>query len=451
MSQQVLDLRRSVQIVRRRKGLVAIVVALGLLAGGAYAAVYPPMLTSTALVVLPLAVQNAQAGGTPAQTTSTTESQYMATQVVIAHSDAVLSAALPNVRPATSLDKLRGEVQVGSPTSYIISISATSKVEADAEANANTVANSYITYINSPDSPIGQPQARMLEPATTATGTRPLEALIITGLIGAAAGVLVGIILVLAIGRKDKRLRERDEIANSIGVPVLASVPVSRPSDAAGWMKLLEGYKPGVVHAWRLRKALQQLGMTDTTAGHGDGSGSFSLAVLSVSSDTGALALGPQLAVFAASQGIPTTLLVGPQQDMNATATLRTACAVPPPALSKRPRQLRVAVHDGSDVYERLDSRLTVVVVVVDGRNPQMPNTLRTTATVIGVSAGSATAEQLARTAVVAAVDDREVAGILVANPDPTDQTTGRIPQLAPPSHRRRPTRIRGFATEIRR
>ena len=448
MSQQVLDLRRSVQIVRRRKALVGTVVALGLLAGCAYAAVYPPMLTSTALVVLP---QAQQATANSAQSTSTAESQYMATQVVIAHSDAVLLTALPNVRPATSLNNLRSEVQVSSPTSYIISISVTGKVAADAEANANAVANSYITYINSPNSPIGRPQARMLEPATTASGTRPLVALIITGLVGALAGLLVGIVLALAVGRKDKRLRERDEIANSIGVPVLASVPVSRPSDAAGWMRLLEEYEPGVVHAWRLRKALQQLGITDTTASNGDGRDRFSLAVLSVSSDTGALALGPQLAVFAASQGIPTTLLVGPQQDMNVTATLRTACAVTPPALSKRPTQLRLAVHDGSDVYEQPDAELTVVVIVVDGRNPHIPNTMRTTATVIGVSAGSATAEQLARIAVVAAVDGREVSGILVADPDPTDHTTGRIPQITPPSHRKRPTRIRGFATEIRR
>ena len=52
MSQQALDLRRSVQIVRRHKILVAIVVALGVLAGGAYAVLNPPMLTSTALVAL---------------------------------------------------------------------------------------------------------------------------------------------------------------------------------------------------------------------------------------------------------------------------------------------------------------------------------------------------------------------------------------------------------------
>ena len=45
--------------------------------------------------------------------------------------------------------------------------------------------------------------------------------------------------------------------------------------------------------------------------------------VLSLSSDPRAIALGPQLAVFAASQGIPTALVIGPQQDATVTATLR--------------------------------------------------------------------------------------------------------------------------------
>ena len=49
---------------------------------------------------------------------------------------------------------------------------------------------------------------------------------------------------------------------------------------------------------------------------------------------------------------------------------------------------------------------------------------MRTTVTVLGVSAGVVTAEQLARVAVSAAGDGRQIAGILVADPDPTDHTT---------------------------
>ena len=75
----------------------------------------------------------------------------------------------------------------------------------------------------------------------------------------------------------------------------------------------------------------------------------------------------------------------------------------------------------------------------------------RTAATVLGVSAGAATAEQLARVAMSAALVGRDIAGILVADPEPTDRTTGRIPQLPRPSHRRLPTRLMGMMTEIKR
>ena len=183
---------------------------------------------------------------------------------------------------------------------------------------------------------------------------------------------------------------------------------------------------------------------------NGSGQAGFSLAVLSLSSDAGAVAIGPQLATFAASAGIPTTLVIGPQQDMNVTATLRTACSVQLPESSKR-GNLRVTVADSGVISGQSYGALTVVVVVVDGKNPQMPDTMRTTATVLGVSAGAITAEQLARAAVSAAVDGREVTGILVANPDPADQTTGRVPRLARPTHPRQPTRLKGLTTEIRR
>lgn len=438
MSQQVLDLRRSIQAVRRHRILVGIVVALGLLIGGAYATLNPPMLTSTALVVLPRSVPS------------------MATQVVVANSDPVLSAAQARISPTVSLPTLRNEVQIRSLTSYVISVTASSRNGAQAQAIANAVAQSYIADVSSAKSPVGHVSAQILEPATAATGSAPLKALVITGLIGALAGALIGVIASLAISRKDRRLRSRDEIADSLGIPVLASLPVGHPSDAAGWTRLLEDYKPGVVHAWRLRKALQQLGLLDhdnavnngAAMGNGnDGDGS-SLSVLSLSSDPGALALGPQLAVFAASLGISTALVVGGQHDSTAAAALRTACAAP--ASSKRSSHLQVVVTDDGNQAKPLTA-LVVMVAVVDGRAPQAPDTMRTTTTVLGVSAGMVTAEQLARAAVASAAGGRDITGILVADPDPSDRTTGRMPNLVRPTQRRYPTRLKGITTEIRR
>jgi len=447
MSQQALDLRRSTHLVRRHKVLVGACVVLGILGGCAYSMLHPPMLTSTALVVLPQAAQNAAATGAA----DTGPDSYMATQAVIAGSNAVLSDALPHVRPAMSLDKLRAEVQVApSATSYIISVSASGKSPGDVEATANAVANSYIAYVGGTSSPIGRVPAILLEPATTATGRGPVEMLLVGGILGALAGAGIGVVTSLAVGRRDRRLRERDEIADSIGVPVLASIPVAHPSDAAAWTRLLEDYKPTNVHAWRLRKALHQLGAADIDQHNGNGGAGSAIVVLSLSSDPGALALGPQLAAFAASLGIPTALVVGPQQDLNVTASLRTACAVPRLA-PRRPSQLRVTVTDDSNSGLRSDAALMVVVAVVDSQAPRVPDTARTTTTVLGVSAGAATAEQLARVAVNAAAHGREIVGILVADPEPADKTTGQIPQLTRPARRRLPTRLSGITTEITR
>ena len=446
MSQQALDLRRSVQIVRRRKLLVGITVALGLLVGCAYAVLFPPMVTSTALVVLPESGQAELNGATAAA--NGVPDPYAATQEVIAESNPVLLGALPDVRPAMSINELRDAVQVGSLTPYVISVNVKGKIAADTAANANAVAKSYIHYVGSAGSPGGKVPAQLLQPATNATGSDPLKQIFIYALVGAISGALIGAIIALAISRRDRRLRERDEIADSIGVPVLASFPVAHPSDPKGWAKLLEDYKPGALHALQLRRAIQQLEMAvadvDVTRHNG-----WSVTVLSLSTDPRALALGPQLAIFAASQGIPTALVIGPQQDATVTATLRTACAAPP-ASSQRPRRLRVLVTD-SDVEVPPDAELTVVVAVVDSRSPHVPDTIRTTAAVLGVSAGATTADQLARATMSAASNGREITGILVADPDSDDATTGRLPQLGRRGQRKMPTRMNGIATETRR
>jgi capsular polysaccharide biosynthesis protein len=468
MSEQALDLRRSGQILRRHKILVGIVLILGALAGGVYAIANPPLLTSTALVILP---QSSQAQQGAAVIIDGAADPYTLTQQVIMTSNAVLRGAAPQVRPAMSLDKLRRDISVGILTPYVISVSAKSKVAADAEATANAVARSYLSYVDSASSPIGRVPAQLLEPATSATRAR-LVPLLVDVLAGAVAGLLIGVIIVLAIGRNDRRLRERDQIADSIGVPVLASVSVAQPSDAAAWMKLLADYAPGAVDAWQLRKALHQLGLMGMSSAD-PRDGGFSLAVLSLSTDRKALALGPQLAALAAAVGIPTALVIGPAQDANTAATLRAACAAAatggaagaagakgaagtagaagagsgPP---NRSRQLRVAVRDDPHVGDLPGAALTVVVAVVDGKAPRVADTMRTTATMLGVSASTVTAEQLARVAVSAAVDGREIAGILVADPDPADRTTGRVPQVARPGLRRMPARMTGTTTEIR-
>jgi hypothetical protein len=374
----------------------------------------------------------------------------MATEVVIASSDPVLSRAQRSLGSATPLDVLRGQVHVKSVTSYLLSVSAQGTTAAQAQATANAVARSYIGYVGSSSSPVGRVSANVLQPATSATGTSPMKHVLTYALIGLVFGALIGVVAALTISRTDRRLRRRDEIANSIGVPVLASFPAGRPIDAAGWTKLLERYQPGDLHAWHLRSALQQLGITERNLHNGDVTDNSSVAVLSLSSDPGSLAIGPQLAVFAASLGIPTALVIDHQTDTAMTAALRTACAVPPSPSSKRPSHLHVMVSDDGDAGSDPYVRVTIVVTIVDAKTPQLADAVHTTTTVLGVSSGAVTAQQLARLASSAVADGREVAGILVANPDPADPTTGRIPRL-PRVAQRRQFSMKGLTTEMKR
>ena len=345
MSQQTLDVRGFLQTVRQYRKVVLVAAGIGLVVGALFTVLRPPMLSSKVLVVLPPSA-----------------SRFIATQMVIASSDPVLSEALPSVDKSWSITTLRSRVQVTSPTSALIQISAYGTSAAQAQDIASAVANSYVSYVASTNSP-ARVGARVLERATPASGTSLPVRLLLTGVLGALIGALVGAIVALAVSRRERRLRQRDDIADAIGVPVLASIPVGHPSDSAGWTRLLSDYDPKPVHAWGLRKAMQRLGLADLKGG-----GSTSVAVLSLSSDPGALAIGPQLAAFAATLEIPTLLVIGHQQDANTTAMLSTACSATP-VLPGRSGLLRLAAGDqaGSD---GTPTALTVIVAVVQRPGP---------------------------------------------------------------------------------
>ena len=202
MRQETLNLSRFLQPVRRVWTAVGEVAVASLVAGILFAAVHPPMLTSTALVVLPPPPQSTQAA-----TSNGAPDPYTATQEVIAGSNPVLAAALPDVRPAMPLAELRGDVQIRSLTSYVIAISAKGRVAADAEATANAVARSYIVYVSSAGSPVGHVEAAMLDRAASATGRSLPVSLLIAGGFSALYGAVVGAIVALAFGWAGRRFR----------------------------------------------------------------------------------------------------------------------------------------------------------------------------------------------------------------------------------------------------
>jgi hypothetical protein len=181
MSQSAAELRSSRQVPRRYGTLIGAALAAGLLTGGVAATFGPATVSSTAQVGLPL--------------TSLTQ----ADSVAIAESNIVMVNALNS---GMSLGTVRSDVQVTGQTPGFLSVTARAGTAGQAEAMANAVAESYIGYSGSVGLPAGHIGAVMVHAATSASGMTRDMRLLVGVLLGAASGLLIGIIAALANRRR---------------------------------------------------------------------------------------------------------------------------------------------------------------------------------------------------------------------------------------------------------
>lgn len=511
MSEQAIDLRSSLTMLRRRRRTLAVVAALGAVAGALILVARPPMYSSTAKVLLP-----------PAQNvTGQPVTRDVQTDVEIAGSEAVLGPAGESLEPPASVRGLSRRVEISAPTTHVLEIRARADSPDRAEAVAQAVAEAEIAFVTdnatsmtatqqasmsrrrsdleasleAVNDEISKTRARLQE--ARATGTRgngeaaalssltaqqanlvlqldlledqaasmqPSSAAAIIqdaspakrgGLVGwfvlssalgaVTALVLVSVVLVL-FGRRNRRLTYRDEIADAVGSPVIASLRSRIPRTAAGWVALLEGYSPGTVDAWALRQALRQLVLDEgtriprrTEPGTTKLPHPTSVTVLSLAGDLRGLALGVQIASYAASAGVRTRLVAADGHE--SAAALRAACQ----ALRDRDqvrRNLTVDTEPGST----WEGEMTVVLAVLDRNEPHLHAEPRTAATVLALASGTATNEELARAAVTADDAGSRIEGVLVADPDNLDRTTGRLLQHERAQQVPLPTRMPGVA-----
>jgi capsular polysaccharide biosynthesis protein len=463
---------------------------MGICGGVAYGVVRPAMLTAVSMVLLP-----------PSQTTSAgTPLRDTGTQVAIATSEPVLDQAGQSVSPPVGALQLKPNVKVTALSPDVLSIRVKATNARNAERLANAIASDYINYVTTTGTGLsalgaqatqltqqlsalqsqisaatarlnsegasstagqqstalleqlnreltttsqqlstvnsqiaqsglsGQVSAgaiRILQKATTATVPSKLR-LPVLGAIGLVAGLFLGALVAISEGQRDRRLRRRDELVAALGVPVLASVEAERCRTADDWLRLLERYRPSVVDVWALRRLLRQLPSDD-------GSPHVAVKVLSFADDAIALAIGPQVATFAASMGTPTTLV--PDEDP-AVVHLRAACQA-----SHRPnRPMQLLTLDGENPDEVTDeAELAISVTAIQRNQPQLDDSARDT-TLLAVSSGFATVDDLARLALAAIDSGHPIDGIVVANPDPDDNTTGGV--IDAPAPRRLPAQL---------
>ena len=271
----------------------------------------------------------------------------------------------------------------------------------------------------------GTSSARIIEEATSATRPQLLLWYFVVGMGLAVLAVTFAIVVMVNLARRDAKLGTRDEIADAVGTEVIASLRSQVPRSVAAWRSLLGSYSPSVAEGWAVRLALAHLGLENLAMGRSEtpvGSASTAghrLCVVSLEDDVRALSMGPQVASYAASTGISTRLV--PEQG-DATAALWAACSSRDGDEQVRPN-LRVA----SRRRTKQAAELTVIVAVLDRRSPRMPRLDRKATVVLAVSSRAASSEDLARAAVVAYESGFRISGVLLADPDPFDKTTGRL------------------------
>ncbi len=407
MREQPLDLRESWAAIRRRWIVIAILAVVGFCAGFAYGLARPPQASAAVEVLL----------SPPSAASANAPTVDMKAQAAIATSARVLQPAAKKL--SLPLSELQREVSAGAVGDSIIRIEVRTPDGKQALGRASAVGQSYVAFAKTLGTNPITLQTTSEVPSTIGKGLK-------NGLIGLAAGLLVGTIIVLLSARRDHRLRSRDAIATSIGVPVLASLEADPNKSIADWIQLLEHFESTPANAWTLRRVLQNMAPSDFT-------GQFTIRVISFVGDQAALTTGPQLALFASESGIPTRL--APDENM-ALESLIAACAAL--RTSSHSERLLTFGSEGQAWHGPLgrpvhwdddpsltQAQLIVSVFSVERDQPLLPPFVGPT--ILSVSSGFAVVDDLARVALASARAGLGIDGIVVINPDPTDHTVGLV------------------------
>jgi capsular polysaccharide biosynthesis protein len=280
----------------------------------------------------------------------------------------------------------------------------------------------------------------VVQQATEARGLSTWVRLLIWAALGAAIFTILAAVVLLITAQRDPRVRFRDEIADAVGSPVLGAVRSFPQRSVAGWSTLLEAYEATPVESWAFRQILRGLVPEERKRElrvAGQVEYPQSLSMLSLSGDQRGLAMAPQLAAFASSLGLTTRLVTAIGHE--SAAALWAASAI------DRDVPLRQGLYLG-DMPDGKMADFSIYAVVLDRRQPNLGEAPVSEATILSVASGVATEQELARAAI--AVDDagRRIDGIVVADPDHTDPTSGRHTMDERSRRPALPTRLTGIA-----
>jgi capsular polysaccharide biosynthesis protein len=481
VNEQPLNLQDSFREIWRRRMLVTVVAVLCGLGGIIFAVLKPVDPTAVALVLLPPSTTSSS--GAPANNTRT--------DAIIARSAPVLATAGAKVSPPLGAMKLRSLVTVGALSGQVLQIQVQAAPSSYAEQLANAVAASYVKYIGQLEtsssgpgltalqqesaqltqqikdlqnqintvstrvategagSSAGERDANLLGSlrneqnevslqlnnvtsqvsiAQVASGSaenntrilqnatgQPVDKygfLITAGIVGFAVGLLGSAVFVLVRFQRDRRLRLRGEFARAAGAPVLASLEAPSCTTPSAWRDFLES-QPRATAEWALRHLLH-------TLLNGGGQRS-AVRVISFAGDSPALTTGPRLALHAAASGTPTALVPEDtaEPEDRSLVPLRAAFTGAEPVGRGLP--FTIGLDDMGDD----PPQLLVSIAIFDGKSATFGPS--DGMNLLSISPSFVTADELAHLALEAADAGSALDGVVVVNPDPTDNTTGLI------------------------
>jgi capsular polysaccharide biosynthesis protein len=488
VNEQPLNLRASLREIWRRRLLVIVVATLCGLGGLIYGLVRPANQSAIALVLLPpsTAAGSGDSGNTG---NSGVAGSDINTEAVIARSTPVLAAAGAKLSPPLGALGVKRLVTVTPLSGQILQIQAQAPTSRYATHLANAVAASYVAYIGQLEassagagvaalqhessmltqqikglqsqidtvtariasegagSSNGQQDTNLLgslrseqnqvsvqlnsvtnqitnaqlESGSTASATRILQKAtaqptsryvlpITAAIIAFALGLLGSAVFVLVRLQHGHRLRSRDEIARTAGAPIIASLDAPRCTTPSAWRDLL-AERPRATTEWALRHVLHSLS--------NDSRQRRTVRVIAFGGDAPAQTTGPRLALHAATLGIPTVLLPETPRgsDDRSLTPLRAAFTGGEPVNVGLP--LTLGLNDADED----PPELLVSLVVFDSNSTTL--TPSDAVTLLSISPNVATADQLAQLALQAADAGSVLEGVVVVNPDPSDNTTG--------------------------
>jgi capsular exopolysaccharide synthesis family protein len=259
-------LRGYVQVLSRRRFLIALTALVGAGLALAWSFATTPSYSANAVVLIP-----APAAGSPERS--------LADELQMARGDAVRQAAI-------SALGYHAEVGVTSSSKAdVLTFTAHSQDRARASAVANAYATAFIAERQSQASAAGSPPT-VVKAAITPASDHRVRTLVSDGLVGLLVGLVAGIGLAFLADHLDEDIASRQVAEDACGGrPVVGVIPNVRPWRRRGaHLALAENASSGVAEAYRtLGTAVQLLGtrregddgrnrvVTVTSAGPGEG------------------------------------------------------------------------------------------------------------------------------------------------------------------------------------